>query len=73
MTERSTETNTKKVKAKYISDIPSIYFEKGKIYDGFLLMRYKTPKLISFYFPEEEMDEEGYYALPASRFEIVEG
>lgn len=72
MTERSIETNTKRVKARYISDIPSIFFKKGEVYEGFLLLRYKIPRLISFYFTEEEMDEEGYYALPADRFEIIE-
>ena len=62
----------KKVKVKYISDIPSIFFQKGETYEGYLLTRYKNPKLVAFYFPEEEMDEAGYYALPLSRFQIVE-
>ena len=60
----------KQVKAKYISDEETIFFEKGKIYDAFIIDRY--PKLIFFYFTEEEMDEEGYYGRAKSLFEIIE-
>lgn len=62
----------KKVRVRYISDIESIYFKKGEIYDGFVSTVHPELKLIAFYFTEEEMDEEGYYALPADRFEIIE-
>ncbi len=65
-------TSMKKVKAKYVSDVPSVFFKKGQTYDGYLLTDYKRTKMIAFWFSEEEMDEAGYYALPASRFEIIE-
>ena len=60
----------KQVKAKYISDEETIFSEKGKIYDAFIIDRY--PKLIFFYFTEEELDEEGYYGCAKSLFEIIE-
>ena len=62
----------KKVKVKYISDQPSVFFEKGALYEGYIPSDHSGAKLIAFFFPEEEMDEPGYYALPASRFEIIE-
>ncbi len=58
------EKKSGSVKAKYISDIPSINFTKGQIYDVYLS---KYPQLIRFY----EIDGEEY-ALPADRFEIIE-
>jgi len=63
--------NMKKVKVRYISDIESIFFEKGEIYDGYFLEKDINRRFIAFYL--EDMDEDpGYYALPASRFEVVE-
>ena len=60
-----------KVRVKYTSEERSIFFKKGQEYDGYLLNNYPNCGLIAFYFSEEEMDEEGYYALPLNRFEIV--
>ena len=65
------EMNMKKVKVRYISDITSIFFEKGEVYDGYILPKDTSRRFIAFYL--EDMDEEpGYYALPSSRFEVVE-
>ena len=72
MTENYIVTNMKKIKVKYISDVPSVFFQKGEVYDGFLPEQQIKPGMIAFFFPEEEMDEPGYYALPKTRFEIVE-
>lgn len=63
--------NLKPCKAEYVSDKASIFFKKGETYKGYLLE--KNPKVIAFYFPEEDMDESGYFALPIERFEILEG
>lgn len=60
-----------KVKVKYISDKRSIFFKKGQEYEGYILDDYPNSGLLAFYFTEEEMDEAGYYALPADRFEIL--
>lgn len=60
-----------KCKARYISDKTSIFFEKGKIYDAFIPKCDGGNGLLAFYFSESEMAEEGFYALPANRFEIV--
>ena len=59
------------VKVKYISDKTSIIFKKGQAYEGYILDNYPNSGLLAFYFTEEEMDEAGYYALPAERFEII--
>lgn len=59
-------------KVKCISDDTSIFFKKGEIYDAFIPTCNGGKGFIAFYFTEEEMDEEGYYALPADRFEIIE-
>lgn len=58
-------------KAKYISDERSIFFKKGQVYDAFIPNCDGGKGMLAFYFSAEEMDEEGYYALPASRFEII--
>ena len=60
-----------KVKAIYISDIHSIFFKKGEIYDAYTLDNYPKTDLLAFHFTEDEMDIEGMYALPANRFRIV--
>ena len=61
--------NMKKVKVRYISDIESIFFEKGEVYDAYIPI--DDDRFYAFYL--EDMDEEpGYYALPSSRFEVVE-
>jgi len=62
--------NMKKFKARYIADIKSIFFEKGKIYEAFLPKDNQSGKIYAFHI--EDMDELGDYALPAERFEIVE-
>ena len=59
-------------KAKYVSDMPSVFFKKGEIYDAFIPQCNGGKDFLAFHFTENEMDEEGYYALPASRFEIIE-
>lgn len=65
-------SNMKAVKVRYISDMRSIFFEKGKEYNAFILTDRPKADLVVFFFNEDEMDEEGYYALPASRFEIIQ-
>ena len=62
--------STNKIKVRYTSDIKSIFFKKGEIYEA------TTPKgslAGKFYvFCLEDMDEPGDYGVPADRFEIVE-
>ena len=60
-------------KAKYTSSKKSIFFKTGTIYDAFIPKCNGGKDILAFYFGKDEMDEEGYYALPASRFEIVDG
>ena len=60
--------STNKMKARYISDIKSIFFKKGEVYEVWPVKDDK--RFLAFYL--EDMDEPGEYALPASRFEIVE-
>ncbi len=72
MTENYIVTNMNRIRVKYISDIPSVFFRKGEEYEGFVFPEYKSRNLIAFFFSEEEMDEAGYYALPASRFQILD-
>ena len=62
--------NMRKIKVKYISDIKSIFFQKGKAYDAFLPKDNESGKFFAFQL--EDFDEPGYYALPASRFEVIE-
>ena len=61
-----------KCKARYVSDIKSIFFKKGEIYDAYIPKCSGGKGMLAFHFTEEEMDEDGMYALPAERFEIVE-
>ena len=58
----------RKVKAKYISDRKTVFFQKGETYDAYVDDRY--PQLVFFYFPAEVMDEEGYYGRVRSLFKI---
>lgn len=67
-----TEMNTNKIKVKYISDIKSIFFEREKVYEAYILNDYPKLKAFAFYFSEQEIDEEGYFVLPSDRFEIVQ-
>lgn len=60
----------KTIKVKYISDKPSVFFKKGEIYEAFLPLDNQTGEFIAFHL--EDMDEPGDYALPASRFEVIE-
>lgn len=59
----------KTFKVKYISDIKSVFFEKGKEYDAYIPKDNKSGSFFAFHLAD--MDEPGDYALPASRFEIV--
>jgi hypothetical protein len=58
-------------KVRCISDDKSIFFKKGEIYDAFIPKCNGGKGFIAFYFSEQEMDEAGFYALPANRFEII--
>ena len=60
--------STNKMKARYISDIKSIFLKKGEIYEVWPVKDDK--RFLAFYL--EDMDEPGEYALPANRFEIIE-
>lgn len=62
--------NMKTLKVRYISDKKSIFFEKGKVYEAFVPKDDKSGKFFAFHL--EDMDEPGDYALPASRFEVIE-
>ena len=62
--------NMNKFKVKYISDIKSIFFEKGEIYEAYIPIDDHSGRFYAFYL--EDMDEPGDYALPSSRFEVVE-
>ena len=62
--------NMKTLKVRYISDIKSIFFKKGEIYDAYLPIDDHSGRFYGFYL--EDMDEPGYYGLPSSRFEVVE-
>ena len=58
----------KAIKAKYISDEPSDFFEKGKIYDDLFWPVDDSRKIILCY-----IDKEGEeYGLSADHFEIIE-
>lgn len=59
-----------KFKVKYISDKKSIFFEKGQVYEAYIPRDDKSGRFFAFYL--EDMDEPGDYALPSSRFEIIE-
>jgi len=60
----------KKFKVRYVSDIPSIFFEKGEIYEAYIPLDDPDGRFYAIYL--EDMDEPGDYAIPSSRFEIVE-
>ena len=57
-------------KVKYTSDKKSIFFDKDEIYEAFLPKDDQSGKYFAFRL--EDMDEPGEYALPASRFEVIE-
>lgn len=59
-----------KFRVRYISDKKSIFFEKGKTYEAFLPLDNQSGTVFAFHI--DDIDEPGDYALPASRFEIVE-
>lgn len=61
--------NMKKFKAKYVSDVKSVFLEKGKIYDVYYPKDDKGQHFLAVHL--EDMDEPGDYAVPASRFEIL--
>lgn len=62
--------NMKTFKVKYISDKKSIFFKKGEVYDAYIPKDDKSGKFFAFHL--EDMDEPGDYALPSSRFEVIE-
>ncbi len=62
--------NMKTMKVKYISDKKSIFFKKGEVYDAYIPKDDKSGRFFAFHL--EDMDEPGDYALPASRFEVIE-
>lgn len=58
-------------RVEYISDQKSIFFQKGYVYDGFIPQCSGGSGFFAFWFEEEEMDEAGYYALPAYHFMLI--
>lgn len=62
--------NMKTIKVRYISDVKSIFFKKGEVYDAYIPKDSKSGKFFAFHL--EDMDEPGDYALPSSRFEVIE-
>ena len=60
----------KTFKVKYISDKASVFFEKGEVYNAFLPKDNLSGSFFAFHI--DDIDEPGEYALPASRFEIIE-
>ena len=62
--------NMKMIKVRYISDKKSVFFKKGEVYDAYIPKDDKSGKFFAFHL--EDMDEPGDYALPSSRFEVVE-
>ena len=61
-----------KCRVRYISDQKSVFFKPGKEYEAYIPKCNGGKGFFAFYFTAEEMDEEGFYALPASRFEVIE-
>ena len=59
----------KKIKVKYVREEKAMFFEHGTVYNA--IIPNDAPKLLSFYFTEEENDEAGWCAFPASWFEEV--
>ena len=62
--------NVKTLKVRYISDVKSIFFTKGEVYEAYIPKGDKSGRYFAFHL--EDMDEPGDYALPASRFKVVE-
>jgi len=60
----------KEFKVKYISDVKSIFFVKNKEYMAHLPKDNQSGKFFAFYI--EDTDEPGEYALPATRFEVID-
>lgn len=61
---------TKKYKAKYVSDIRSIFLKKGEVYEVYYPLDDPGKRFLAAHL--EDMDEPGDYAVPANRFEIIE-
>lgn len=57
-------------KVKYISYKKSVFFKRGEVYEAFLPKDNPSGDFYAFHLPD--MDEPGDYALPASRFEVIE-
>jgi len=62
--------NMNKFKVMYVSDIPSIYFKKGEIYEAFLPLDNRSGNIFAFHL--DDIDEPGDYALPATRFMVLD-
>lgn len=69
ITVKCTEMSMKIFKARYISDVNSIFLKKGEIYDVYFPIDDTSHRFLAVYL--EDMDEPGDYAVPASRFEIL--
>ena len=63
-------TKVKYVKVKCIAEKPSIYLEKGKVYDAFRPL--DDGRGLFWAIRIEDDDEPGFFAFPAKDFEIVE-
>lgn len=62
--------NIKKFRAKYVSEISSVFLKQGEIHNVYYPLDDPGKRLLAVYL--EDMDEPGDYAVPADRFEIVE-
>lgn len=60
----------KMVKVRYIAEKPSIYLEKGEVYDAFRPLDDRRGLFWAIWI--EDDDEPAYYGFPAKDFEIVE-
>ena len=60
----------KRFKVKYVSDKPSAYLEKNRIYDAFYPLDVDGEHVIAVEI--EDTDDPGAYAFPANEFEIIE-
>ena len=59
----------RKVKLRYISDQPSVFFKKGETYEGYRAKDDPRGLFWCIYLPDA--DEPGDYGVPAQFFEIV--
>ena len=64
------EDKSRFIKVKYIRAASSIYFDADKVYTARLSK--DTSAVLGFFFTEDENDEAGWYAFPASWFERID-